>query len=191
MEALSKIRPMPRKTSPAPPDADWREWLTEHGGKLLLFSRQQTRSAEDAEDALQQALAKLARKVGEGTFTGGQEAWLPYLYTQVRREAIDLGRKNDRRFQREQKVAADEHLSTPWFENDALGEDSQALLARALKEIPEKFAEVIHMKIWGDMTFAVISENLGISLNTAASRYRYGLEALRKKLEPARDQDDL
>ena len=30
----------------------WREWLSEHGPKLLLFARQQTRRQEDAEDIL-------------------------------------------------------------------------------------------------------------------------------------------
>ncbi|NIP94880.1 MAG: sigma-70 family RNA polymerase sigma factor, partial [Akkermansiaceae bacterium] len=79
------------------PTSRWRDWLAEHGPRLLLFSRQQSRRQEDAEDILQEALVKLARKVDEGTFVGGEEAWLPFLYTQIRREAIDLGRRNDRR----------------------------------------------------------------------------------------------
>ena len=69
----------------------WREWLREHGSRLLLFARQQTRRQEDAEDILQEALVKLARKVDHGSFVGGQKAWMPFLYTQIRREAIDLG----------------------------------------------------------------------------------------------------
>jgi RNA polymerase sigma-70 factor (ECF subfamily) len=47
------------------------------------------------------------------------------------------------------------------------------------------------MKIWNDKTFAEIGEALEISQNTAASRYRYGLEALRKKLGSARRKGDL
>ena len=53
------------------PVTRWRDWLAEHGPKLLLFARQQTRRAEDAEDILQEALVKLARKVDEKSFTGG------------------------------------------------------------------------------------------------------------------------
>ena len=45
----------------------WRPWLNENGSKLLLFARQQTRSLADAEDVLQEAVVKLARKVEEGT----------------------------------------------------------------------------------------------------------------------------
>ncbi|MFP6881950.1 MAG: sigma factor, partial [Roseibacillus sp.] len=45
------------------PTSRWRDWLSEHGPKLLLFARQQTRRQEDAEDILQEALVKLAKKV--------------------------------------------------------------------------------------------------------------------------------
>ena len=39
--------------------------------------------------------------------------------------------------------------------------------------------EVIALKIEGELTFAQIAEALDISINTAASRYRYALEKLR------------
>ena len=38
------------------------------------------------------------------------------------------------------------------------------------------------MKIWGGLTFPQIAEAAGISPNTAASRYRYALAALREQL---------
>ncbi|OPX21729.1 MAG: hypothetical protein B1H04_06155 [Planctomycetales bacterium 4484_123] len=41
----------------------------------------------------------------------------------------------------------------------------------------------ISLKIDGQLTFAQIGEVLGISPNTAASRYRYALEKLRRLLE--------
>jgi len=64
-------------------------------------------------------------------------------------------------------------------------------LEMGLKELPQKFSEVIVMKIWGEQTFAEIGEALEISQNTAASRYRYGLEALRKELAGVRQSGDL
>ena len=59
--------------------------------------------------------------------------------------------------------------------------ESRALQV-ALTSIPEKYREVITLKMWGELTFAEIGDTLEISPNTAASRYRYGLEALRKSL---------
>ncbi|MEJ6702187.1 MAG: RNA polymerase sigma factor [Akkermansiaceae bacterium] len=175
---------------------EWGEWLAENGPRMLLFARQQTRTAEDAEDVLQDALVKLARKVDEGTFDGGQESWKPYLYTAIRRLSIDLGRKNDRRSKREEKSEGDRRgenggMSDPWFENGAANDESRSLLQNGLKKLPVKFSEVIVMKIWGEHTFAEIGEILGVSLNTVASRYRYGLERLRKGLEPSRAHNDI
>jgi RNA polymerase sigma-70 factor (ECF subfamily) len=40
------------------------------------------------------------------------------------------------------------------------------------------------MKIWNELTFTEIGSVLGISQNTAASRYRYALGALRKNFTP-------
>lgn len=174
----------------------WDAWLRENGSRLLLFARQQTRSIEDAQDVLQDALVKLARKIEEGVFDGGQEAWKPYLYTAIRRLSIDLGRKNDRRSKREEKSEADRRGETggiidPWFENVGTNDETRQLLEESLKKLPEKFSEVIVMKIWGENTFAEIGEILGVSLNTVASRYRYGLERLRKNLESVRRSEDI
>ena len=179
-----------------PQEVAWGTWLQEHGSKLLLFARQQTRSLADAEDVLQDALVKLARKVNEGTFDGGQAAWLPYLYTAIRRCAIDLGRKNDRRGKREQKVEMDKFGETggktdPWFDSGAAGDETRGYIEAGLKQLPQKFSDVITMKIWGERTFAEIGEALQISQNTAASRYRYGLEALRKQLAKANEEGNL
>lgn len=181
----------------AQPDAsDWRAWLGQHGRKLLLFARQQTRCEQDAEDVFQDALVRLLAKVRDGEFVGGQEAWMPYLYASIRRLAIDLGRRDDRRKRREDTVGDDlrDEFRDPehqWFEGDVSEEETRSLLESGLKELPEKFSEVIVLKIWGDKTFAEIGEILGISQNTAASRYRYGLEGLRRKLGRARIKGDL
>ena len=41
------------------------------------------------------------------------------------------------------------------------------------------------------MTFQQISETLDIPMNTIASRYRYGIEQLRRRLEGRNDIEDL
>lgn len=180
----------------SPAASAWREWLENHGPKLLLFARQQTRSQEDAQDIFQDALVKLVDKIRSGEFVGGQDSWLPYLYTAIRRLAIDLSRKDDRRKRREDNVGIEieedaKDAFHPWFESEASDDETRSQLEDGLKELPQKFSEVITMKIWGERTFAEIGETLGISQNTAASRYRYGLEALKKHLGSARRRGDL
>jgi RNA polymerase sigma-70 factor (ECF subfamily) len=183
----------PAKSSPA---AAWREWLEEHGPKLFLFARNQTRTHEDAQDVLQDAVVKLVEKIRAREFVGGQNAWQPYLYATIRRLAIDLSRKDDRRKRREDNVSADLEaeqfeICHPWFDSNDGDDETRSQLETALKSLPEKFSEVIIMKIWGERTFAEIGEALGISQNTAASRHRYGLEALKRELGSARRRGDL
>jgi RNA polymerase sigma-70 factor, ECF subfamily len=182
------------ETKPAP--SEWREWLEEFGPKLLLFARQQTRSPQDAEDVLQDAIVKLVEKIRNNEFVGDSEAWQPYLYTTIRRLAIDLSRRDDRRKRREDVASIEDgeaHLEAfhPWFESESSDDETRIQLEEKLKELPEKFSEVIIMKVWGERTFAEIGEILDISQNTAASRYRYGLEALKKSLGSARRRGDL
>lgn len=191
--------PMPALSivpSARPAATEWRDWLETHGPKLLLFARQQTRSSQDAEDVLQDALVKLVEKLRNDEFIGGPEAWQPYLYTSIRRLAIDLSRRDDRRKRREDTVGMEtgEVLQAsfhPWFESESSDDETRLQLEEKLKTLPTKFSEVIIMKIWGERTFAEIGEILGISQNTAASRYRYGLEALKKSLGGARRRGDL
>ncbi len=174
----------------------WEPWLREHGAKLLLFARQQARSHADAEDILQESLVKLVQKVNDGSFSGGQKAWLPYLYTAIRRTAIDLGRKVERRSKREEKAEAEKMQTSggvqdPWFQTAGADNESSAYIAQSIKKLPPKFAEVITLKIWSELTFAEIGNTLDISQNTAASRYRYGLTALKKLLDEERKNGHL
>ena len=61
-------------------------------------------------------------------------------------------------------------------------------LGAALGEIPVDQRAVVHLKLWEGLTFEQIAELLGIPLNTAASRYRYGLDKLRERLRPLYDE---
>jgi RNA polymerase sigma-70 factor, ECF subfamily len=194
MDEDNPMASMTAVSEASPAASAWREWLEEHGPKLLLFARQQSRSHEDAKDIFQDALVKLVEKVRSGEFVGGQEAWMPYLYTTIRRLAIDLSRRDDRRKRREDNVGTDAEqydAFQPWFENESSDDETRNQLEEKLKELPAKFSEVILMKVWGERTFAEIGETLGISQNTAASRYRYGLEALKRSLGSARRRGDL
>lgn len=152
----------------------WTNWLQENGSRLMLYARQQTRNEADAEDVLQMALVKTWK-----THNGPpDDKVISLAYTNVRRCAIDLARSNQRRTAREEFVSRESGQAISWFE---LPEDDESrILQVALSKIPEKFREVLTLKIWGELTFQQIGESLDISANTAASRYRYGLEALRK-----------
>ncbi len=181
---------LPQEDQYASGDArSWEAWLKEHASRIFLFARQQARSPEDAEDIVQEALVRLARKEASGEFIGGRDAWLPYVYASIRRIAIDFSRRDDRRTRREQSSADDElsPSAAPWLDSESGEDELRDLLELQLKKLPAKFSEVIILKIWGEQTFQQIADTLGISLNTVASRYRYGLEQLRKAISVQKD----
>ena len=82
-------------------------WFAKHGGKLLLFARQQARYPDDAEDLLQEAFVRMWRLYGH---TGEVSPGL--VYRAIRRLAIDWARSLDRRKIREEKVSLDSPLSS-------------------------------------------------------------------------------
>lgn len=152
----------------------WKTWFAKHGAKLLLFARQQARNPSDAEDLLQEAFVRIWRLYGH---TGEVPPTL--VFRSIRRLAIDWVRRDDRRGQREQKVALYEALDSPWFERSLERREKHALIENAVRRLPPEQQEVVLLKIWGELTFDEIGTTLDISLNTAASRYRYALEKLR------------
>ena len=62
-------------------------------------------------------------------------------------------------------------------------DEEQALIARLLATLPDEQSEVIRLHLHGECTFTDIAEILEIPLPTAKSRYRYGIEHLRKELQ--------
>ena len=151
---------------------NWNDWLGKYGPQLLLFARTQTRCEADAEDLLQEAVVESSGK------SEGNPPDLPLVYTTLRRRAIDLARKTDRRTTREEVTT--ERSEDCWFDDTIEQKETAWLIDRAIKNMPEKFREVVMLKIWSELTFAQIAQTLDIPLNTAASRYRYGLEILKR-----------
>ncbi len=158
----------------APNEAQWRQWVEEHLPKLLLFARQKARSEADAQDLVQECLVEVCTRQASG-----QLPPLPLVFATIHRRAIDLGRREDRRVGRE--LAATEPAAQWWLDTTVEQRETQRILQDAMKQLPGDYREVITLKIWGELTFAEIADVLGIPANTAASRYRYGLEALRRR----------
>ncbi len=154
---------------------DWQTWLRANSRRLLLCARQWTNSYADAEDVLQEAFVRYWKH--QRHLEGSPEA---LIITSIRRAAIDLGRSRARRVNREtQSYELGERTVSFEFSDD----DEARVLDAALQKLPAEQREVVVMKIWGELTFDQIAKELNISQNTAASRYRYALDGLRKHLK--------
>jgi RNA polymerase sigma-70 factor, ECF subfamily len=158
-------------------DMSWKEWFDEHGPGLLLCARQWTRTLADAEDVVQEAFVRYWRH--QRDLPGNPRA---LIVTSLRRAALDLARRDQRRLAREDKSA---EPAEPYFAPlPGDGDERRLEIESALQRLPLEQREVLVLKLWQELTFEQIGEVLGISPNTAASRYRYALAALRKELKP-------
>ena len=157
------------------PEDDWQTCFTQLGPALLLFARRWTNCRAEAEDIVQEAFVRFWRRQHSISNRA-------LLYATVRSTALDRLRSDQRRARREAAVALDgaQHLE-PRF---ATVDEGQQMLAAAVERLPNEQREVVILKIWNDLTFAEIGSVLEISQNTAASRYRYALGALKKTLQP-------
>ncbi len=149
--------------------------MADHAAKLLLFARQRARSEADAQDLVQEAMIECWQHQNDG-----QPPPLALVFATLRRRAIDLGRREDRRAGRE--LAAAEGQAECWFDATVEDRERSQSIQIAMSQLPEIYRDVITLKVWGGLTLAQVGEALGIPANTAASRYRYGLVELRKHM---------
>lgn len=157
----------------------WKAWLSENGPRLLLFARGWGKTREDAEDLVQEAVLRLWHHQAKSE---GSPPDLPLAFSTIRFCGLNLHRTDTRRRKRENHILFLNDFRDVWLDPVMEDDEDSERLRVAVEALSPKLREVVVMKIWGDLTFQQISETLAISPNTAASRYRYALEALERDL---------
>lgn len=130
-----------------------------------------TGNAEDADDAVQEALYKLL------TYNGDIQNLRAYLYRTVANACTDLIRNQEKARNNEA-----DYLALQDTESAAPKSDNYRAVATALHTLPEEQAEVIRLRFHANMSFAEIADLLQLPLPTVKSRLLYGMEKLRKSL---------
>lgn len=139
----------------------------EHGPALLAYACGLVRDPSVAEDLLHQVFLNLLR--GRAAISGEPR---PYLFRAVRNAALNHIRGRSREVE-----LADGGV---WLESPDASKETSLALQSALSTLPEEQREVVVLHIWGELTFEEAAAVIGISPNTAASRYRYGLAKLKE-----------
>jgi len=138
--------------------------------ELVLYGRALGLSHGEAEDVLHETFVALMRRA--------EPPELPehYCVRSFRNRALNYRRSLWRRLTRELE-------SQRWFERSPGESQAEREAMRALADLPQEQREVIVLKLWHEHTFEEIGGLLDISPNTAAGRYRYGLQKLRLRLK--------
>ena len=110
-----------------------------------------------------------------------------FLIRLAHNAAIDLMRRRGAREKYHDQLSHEEaQVFAPTRDPDEAAYRDE--LTNALAELPAEQRAVVHLKLWVGLTFEQIAEALEIPPNTAASRYRYGLDKLRGRLRPLYDE---
>ena len=153
-----------------------------HGAALYRYALVICARHALAEDALQQAFAKLAAL---GPRIAELQSPEDYLRVAVRNECYRL-------LAVPHLAAMDDNAPALLEPVDAAMQldDQRRVLEAALAALPPEQREIVHLKVYEDQTFQQIATLLGIPPNTAASRYRYALDKLRDRLTPLAQHED-
>ncbi len=165
-------------------NSDLERLYDEHANALFAFLLNFTRHEQDTRDLLQEIFIKLAR---ERRLLRGARDERAFLIRLAHNAAIDLMRRRSTRDRRQDKFAT-ESVSIFQPSDDADQAAVETALNLALADLPAEQRAVVHLKLWERMTFEQIARALDIPLNTAASRYRYGIDKLRERLRPLYDE---
>ena len=154
---------------------DPNRWLSEQAPRLILFARQWVPCHADAEDVFHTAFLRfwpVRDRVRDP---------VPFLYTCVRRTALNWLRRR-RRLRNQQQCTTPPSL----FATDrdrVVDAEIDAAIEKALLRLTNEQREVIVMRIWGGLSFPEIGDVLSISCSTADTRYRSGLKRLHVELD--------
>ncbi len=147
---------------------------------MFSFLLNLTRNQADTLDLLQELFIALSKRPEQLQSVQNERQ---YLIRRAHDLGVDLIRRRETR-NRIQEAAVQESIQLFAPVQDPDADEYRCQLTTALGDLPPDQRSVVHLKLWEGLTFEAIAETLEIPLNTAASRYRYGLEKLRERLRP-------
>jgi len=160
--------------------------INRHQQRLYGFIFSKVYDRDVTEDIFQDTFIKVIKTLKKGKYNE-QGKFLPWVMRIAHNLIIDFFRKNNRMPKFKNKgdfdifsLISDGSSNAEYKLIDQQISDHLYLL---LEELPEDQRTVIKMRMYQDMSFKEISENTGVSINTALGRMRYGLINLRKMIE--------
>jgi len=162
------------------------ELITRHKQRIYSFIYSKVFDRDVSEDIFQDTFIKVIKTLKKGGYNE-EGKFLPWVMRIAHNLVIDHFRKNNRMPKFENKndfnifsVLSDQ---VPNVEKRIIKGQVENDVRRLIQELPEDQKEVLVMRIYKEMSFKEISEQTGVSINTALGRMRYALINLRKVID--------
>ncbi len=160
--------------------------ITRHNQRISSFIYSKVLDRDVTEDIFQDTFIKVIKTLKKGSYSE-EGKFLPWVMRIAHNLVIDHFRRNKRMPMFE---GSDDFNIFSVIGDDKLNAEKQLIknqidsdLRDLIEELPDDQKEVLLMRIYKDMSFKEISENTGVSINTALGRMRYALINLRKIIE--------
>ena len=160
--------------------------IKRHQQRLFSFIYSKVHDRDITEDVFQDTFIKVIRTLKKGNYNE-EGKFLPWVMRIAHNLVIDHFRKTNRMpsFKNTNEfdifsVLGDGNLNA---EKQIIKDQIHTDVRELINELPEEQKEVLVMRMYKDMSFKEISENTGVSINTALGRMRYALINMRKLIE--------
>jgi len=160
--------------------------IKRHQQRLYRFIYSKVQDKDVTEDVFQDTFIKVIRTLKKGNYNE-EGKFLPWVMRIAHNLVIDYFRKSKRIPSFKNKddfdifsIIGDGSLNA---EKKMIQEQIYNDVRELVHSLPEEQKEVLIMRMYRDMSFKEISENTGVSINTALGRMRYALINLRKLIE--------
>ena len=162
------------------------ELIARHKERIYRFIYSKVYDRDVTEDIFQDTFVKVINTLKRGNYNE-EGKFLPWVMRIAHNLVIDYFRRNNRMPKFESNddfnifsVLSDGDLNA---ERSMIKDQVQKDVQRLIEELPEDQKEVLIMRIYKEMSFKEISEQTGVSINTALGRMRYALINLRKVID--------
>lgn len=160
--------------------------IQRHKQRVYSFIYSKVLDRDITEDIFQDTFIKVINTLKRGAYNE-EGKFLPWVMRISHNLIIDHFRKNNRMPKFENNgdfnifsVLCDDDLNA---EKKIIKGQVEEDLRRLIQELPEDQREVLVMRLYKDMSFKEISDQTGVSINTALGRMRYALINLRKVID--------
>lgn len=157
--------------------------INRHNQRISSFIYSKVNDRVITEDIFQDTFIKVIRTLKRGAYNE-EGKFLPWVMRIAHNLVIDHFRKTRRMPKYE---GADRFNIFSLISDDKLNAEHQIIqdqidcdLTILIDKLPADQKEVLYMRMYKDMSFKEISENTGVSINTALGRMRYALINIRK-----------
>jgi RNA polymerase sigma-70 factor (ECF subfamily) len=157
-----------------------------YGDYLLALAAALLKDLSAAEDVVHDVFCKFIESREKFKLAGSLKSFLSTCVVNLARDRLKAGKLKNCGLD-EAAVA----LDTNEPEHDAIFGEEARDLNRAIAQLAYEQREVVMLHLRGGMKFREIAGLQGIPINTAKSRYRYGLEKLRELLSDKEKKNEI